>query len=354
MQPKQPLLMLLLAFSSCSCGSEKVAAFPVTETLLTDDVWLGQTFALTAFDGGNGFVAAWPVRSDAGVDLVAALSPSKFMKRGSHAFRVAEWPPASTSTWFVENSSEGFATIYVTRGGQFRYQRGALDIPIVDCPVRSPTETVAALRSEAAFVYVDGCQLRCQDRAQWFRLVDGGFIGSPCSGYSGLIVPLSQDRPEFAVLSRSGEITSLRLDGIDETVTSRTLLPPDAGVYATNVLEGGRAVIRDGGSSSLWFSLQDGLESARPLPGVGPRDVIEGFAAASGAPLHTFALVVKNQLDGHLKIVALNGDRFSQTPIENFAIRHQLIAVESRYHWVGIRPLADGGGEAWGMTVESP
>lgn len=167
-------------------------------------------------------------------------------------------------------------------------------------------------------------------------------------------MPLSQDRAEFAIVDSDDDIVSLRLDGVEEVVTGRTQMPPDSGLYVTEIFEGGRVILRDGGAPPLWFSLQDGVESARPLPGIGVDDLIEGFAAPPGAPLHTFALVVKERTEGHLSIVAINDDRSSKTAIQNDAIRHQMIAVGNRYYWVGLRPLPDGGGETWGLTVESP
>jgi len=353
-------LPVLLLLSSCSCNPEKISPFPLGETRLTDDVFLGQTFELRHFDGGYGFVAIWPVLRDGGVALIASPNPARFLKRGvpggpPGSFNVAEYAPASLSTWFVENTSRGFATVYQKRGGEYRYQASdGTDVPIVQCPVSTASDGVAELRGAVAFFYTDGCQLRCGDRAQWFRYLDGGFVASACSTYSSRIVPLSQDRAEFAINDREEEVTTLRLDGVEEVVIKRTPIPFDSGVYVPNIFEEGRAIIRDGGSAPMWFSLQEGVESARPLPGVGVDDLIEGFAAPPGAPLHTFALVVKERTEGHLSIVAFSDDRSSKTAIQNYAIRHRMIAVGNRYYWVGIRPLPDGGGETWGLTVESP
>jgi hypothetical protein len=347
---------LLFFSASCSCDSEKISPFPIEEARLSEDVWLGQQFVLKAYDGGHGFVAIWPIPRDGGIDLVATTNPSRFVKRGRQGlFSIAQWPPASFATWFVENTPRGFETIYAKRGGEFRYRTSAgTDVLIVQCPISNGTEQVGALNGAPVFFYEGGCQLGCGDRAQWFRLIDGGFVASPCSTFSSRIVPLSQDRAEFAINDRDDVITMLRLDGVDEVITQRIPIPADAGMYVPDIFEGGRAILRDGGSPPMWFALQDGVESARPLPGIGVNDIIEGFAAPPGAPLHTFALVVKERTEGHLSIIALNDGRSSQTPIQNFAIRHQMIAVGNRYYWVGIRPLPDGGGESWGLTVESP
>lgn len=350
-----PTLVSIL-FASCNCGPESISSFPVTEARLTDDVWLGQEFVLKAYDGGHGFVAIWPIQGDGGVDLIATINPSRFLRRGRQGvFSVAQWPPSSFSTWFVENTPRGFETVYAKRGGEFRYRTSdGSDVPIVQCPLSNGTEDVGALNDAPVFYYVGDCQLRCQDRAQWFRYVDGGFISSECSKFSGLVVPLSQDRAEFAIVDSDDDIVTLRLDGVQEVVTGRTQMPPDSGLYVTEIFEGGRVILRDGGAPPMWFAIENGIQSAGQLPGVAGNDLIEGFAAPLGAPVHTFALVVKERTEGHLSIIALNDGRWSQTQIQNFAIRHQMIAVGNRYYWVGIRPLPDGGGETWGLTVESP
>lgn len=347
---------LLLLAASCSCDAERLSPFPSEESRLADDVWPGQEFALRPYDGGHGFVAIWPIASDGGVDLIATTNPSRFLKRGSQrVISLARWPPASFTTWFVENTPRGFETIYLARGGQFRYRTSdGTDVLIVECPISNGTEQVAALAEAPIFFYEGGCQLRCGDKAQWFRYLDGGFVASRCSAFSSRIFPLSRDRAEFAVNDRPDVITTLRLDDVEEVVTGRIQIPADAGVYVAEIFEGGRAILRDGRSSPMWFSLSEGVDSARPLPGVGVDDLIEGFAAPVGAPLHTFALAVKERGEGRQSIVALKGERSSKTAIQGFALRHEMIAVGDRYYWVGIRPLPDGGGESWGVTVESP